>query len=125
LSEQLNYGPPGLQRFATALSGRVGFWHSRPGVMIDVIEITTRYRVMTTSATANLLNTQTEVTDADQSSLMSATQKQAIAELRDRGFAVVVFSPEELGCVSRDRLESRLVADGNEHIEDITELENN
>ncbi|HFL7937794.1 TPA: hypothetical protein ACG5DM_000793 [Pseudomonas putida] len=80
---------------------------------------------MTTSATANLLNTQTEVTDADQSSLMSATQKQAIAELRDRGFAVVVFSPEELGCVSRDRLESRLVADGNEHIEDITELENN
>jgi len=80
---------------------------------------------MTTSATANQLNTQTEATDADQSSLMSATQKQAIAELRDKGFAVVVFSPEELGCVCRDRLESRLVADGNEHIEDITELENN
>ncbi len=80
---------------------------------------------MTTSATANLLNTQTEATDPDQSSLMSATQKQAIAELRDKGFAVVVFSPDELGCVCRDRLESRLVADGNEHIEDITELENN
>ncbi|WP_323601030.1 hypothetical protein [Pseudomonas putida] len=80
---------------------------------------------MTTSATANLLNTQTEATDVDQSTLMSATQKQSIAELRDKGFAVVVFSPEELGCVCRDRLESRLVADGNEHIEDITELENN
>ncbi|EKT4528341.1 hypothetical protein [Pseudomonas asiatica] len=80
---------------------------------------------MTTSANANLLNTHLEATDADQSSLMSATQKQAIAELRDKGFAVVVFSPEELGCVCRDRLESRLVADGNEHIEDITELENN
>ncbi|HDS0960456.1 TPA: hypothetical protein QDZ28_004209 [Pseudomonas putida] len=80
---------------------------------------------MTTIASSNLPDTQTEASVSNQSSLVSANQKQAISELREKGFAVVVFTPEELGCVCRDRLESRLVADGNEHIEDITELENN
>lgn len=80
---------------------------------------------MTSSAPTNLPDTQAEASVSDQFSQMSATQRQVIAELRDKGFAVVIFTPDELGCVSRDRLESRLVADGNEHIEDITELENN
>ncbi|MBM5458727.1 hypothetical protein H8F21_14255 [Pseudomonas sp. P66] len=80
---------------------------------------------MTTAAIASSLKSQVETTGEDQPSQLSASQKQVIAELRGRGFAVVLFSPVELDGVSPDRLESRLVADGNEHIEELNELENN
>lgn len=56
---------------------------------------------------------------------MTPEQEKAINELRDAGYAVVVYSPQELQGVSRDRLESRLVADGADHIEDLQELDSN
>jgi hypothetical protein len=52
---------------------------------------------------------------------MTPEQKKIIQELRDAGYAVVIFSPAEVEGVSVDRLESRLVADGNDHIDDMKE----
>lgn len=57
--------------------------------------------------------------------IMTPEQEKAINELRDAGYAVVVYSPQELQGVSRDRLEKRLIADGADHIEDLKEIENN
>lgn len=48
---------------------------------------------------------------------MSPCQKQVIQQLRDEGYAIVCFSPDEVGGVGKDDLESHLVSEGNEHIE--------
>jgi hypothetical protein len=47
--------------------------------------------------------------------------RQIIRELRDDGYAVVLFSPTELGSASARSLESRLVELGNEAIDDLQE----
>ncbi len=39
---------------------------------------------------------------------LTPEDSETIRDLRRRGFAVVVFNPEELGEASRDRVESRL-----------------
>jgi hypothetical protein len=42
-----------------------------------------------------------------------------LRELKDKGFAIVMFTPEELNGVSSKRLEDRLIELGNEVIEDL------
>lgn len=54
---------------------------------------------------------------------MTPEQEKAINELRDAGYAIVIYEPSELEGVSRERLERRLVADGADHIENLRELE--
>lgn len=43
----------------------------------------------------------------------------AINEMRDQGFAVIVWTPEEIGSASRDRIEERCIEFGNQVIEDL------
>lgn len=46
-------------------------------------------------------------------------QKVALSELRLSGYAVVIFSPEELGTTDPRGLQNRLVELGNEAISDL------
>lgn len=43
---------------------------------------------------------------------MTDEQTQAIAELRDAGYAVAVFKPEELGSADSSKVEDRMVEVG-------------
>ncbi len=45
---------------------------------------------------------------------------EVIREIRDRGFAVVIFNPEELASAEQDRVEDRLVELGWEVIGDLS-----
>lgn len=45
--------------------------------------------------------------------------RDAIAEMRSHGYALVMFSPEEVGNADRVAVESRLVELGNEVINDL------
>lgn len=47
--------------------------------------------------------------------------RQIVSELRIEGYAVVLFSPDELGTATAKSLENRLVELGNEAIEDLQE----
>lgn len=47
---------------------------------------------------------------------MKRHQKAVINELRREGYAVCVFSPEELGSATAPDIENALVRDGNETI---------
>lgn len=47
---------------------------------------------------------------------LTREDKDMLAALRDRGFAVVVFTPDELAGIDPDTLESDLVTFGNNHI---------
>lgn len=50
---------------------------------------------------------------------MSEVQKKAMQTLREAGYAVVTWSPEELGNVDAKRVEGRCVEFGNEVIKDV------
>jgi hypothetical protein len=52
---------------------------------------------------------------------MNNQQTKALRELRDQGYAIVVFNPEELGGAYADDVESRLVELGWEVIETLQE----
>lgn len=47
--------------------------------------------------------------------------RQIISEMRNEGYAVVIFSPDELGTATSKSLENRLVELGNEAIKDLQE----
>lgn len=47
--------------------------------------------------------------------------RQFISEMRSEGYAVVIFSPDELGSATPKSLENRLVELGNEAISDLQE----
>lgn len=48
-----------------------------------------------------------------------SAQHQTIFSLREQGYAIVVFSPDELGSATSSSLENRLVELGNEAISDL------
>ena len=48
---------------------------------------------------------------------MSDVSKQTVQELRDEGYAVIVWTPEELGNCPRNRLEDLSIERGAEVIE--------
>ena len=50
---------------------------------------------------------------------MTATQQQAIQELRNAGYAVVIWTPEELGDVNPRRVEDRSIELGYDVIENL------
>ena len=50
---------------------------------------------------------------------MNKVQKAVIAELRLEGYAVVVFTPEELENVNSSLVEDELISRGNSIIEDL------
>jgi hypothetical protein len=50
---------------------------------------------------------------------LSVHQRKMIDSMREQGYAVVFFSPEELNGVSAERLQSRLMGDAKDHIEDL------
>jgi len=52
---------------------------------------------------------------------MTIAQKNAINELREAGYAVVVMSPEELGTATPKRVESRTVELMTEVIEELND----
>ena len=55
---------------------------------------------------------------------MSDVSKQTIQELRDEGYAVIVWTPEELGNCPRNRLEDLSIERGAEVIEHYGEYDN-
>lgn len=59
-----------------------------------------------------------EKTSNEQWEVPKAT-RDAIAEMRSHGYALVMFSPEEVGNADRVAVESRLVELGNEVIDDL------
>ena len=48
---------------------------------------------------------------------MNATQQGVINELRDEGYCVVIWTPEEMGDVDSDHLEDIVIERGNNFIE--------
>jgi len=56
---------------------------------------------------------------------LTQDDKDMIANLRDRGFAVVIYGPDELGVVDPERLEGDLVSIAEDQIYGINEAENN
>lgn len=48
---------------------------------------------------------------------LTREEKDALSALRDKGCAVVVFTPDELGGMPPFRLEEGLVADGNDRLD--------
>ncbi|WP_156507739.1 hypothetical protein [Halioglobus sp. HI00S01] len=54
---------------------------------------------------------------------MTQEQRKAIADLRSAGYAISIWTPEELGSVSRKRVEDRLVEVGHEIIDTLKSLE--
>lgn len=50
------------------------------------------------------------------------TDAEFVRDLRKRGFAVVVFSPEEIDGIDRYILEGQLVEEGNNIIEELKNL---
>lgn len=53
---------------------------------------------------------------------MSPEEMEVIAALRNRGFAVVVWTPEELAGVSRKHVEDRSIELGWQVIEDLQDM---
>lgn len=51
---------------------------------------------------------------------MTQEQKNTIKSLREQGFAVVLFNPDELKGVDPDHIESELVHLGNDMIHDLS-----
>ena len=54
---------------------------------------------------------------------LTENDKNMIENLRDRGFAVVVYSPDELEGVDPDTLESDLVTFGNHTLEVLSDYD--
>ena len=48
---------------------------------------------------------------------MTPAQQQAIYSLRDEGYLVIIWTPEELGDIDTSYIEDRLIELGNEMIE--------
>ena len=48
---------------------------------------------------------------------MTPEQQKAICTLRDEGYLVILWTPEELGDIETDYIEDRLIELGNEMIE--------
>jgi hypothetical protein len=48
---------------------------------------------------------------------MTPAQQQAINELRDAGYLVIIWTPEELGDVDESHIEDALIERGNDMIE--------
>ena len=53
---------------------------------------------------------------------MTSEEQAVIAELRSRGFAVIIWTPEELAGVSRKHVEDRSVELGWRVIEDLKDM---
>jgi hypothetical protein len=49
---------------------------------------------------------------------MNSEETRIIAQLRDKGYAVVVFSPSELRGISVDRICTVMIEEGNDYIDD-------
>lgn len=49
---------------------------------------------------------------------MTEAQQKAINELRDAGYSVVIWTPEEMGEADVSHLEDIVIARGNEYLED-------
>jgi hypothetical protein len=50
---------------------------------------------------------------------MTPAQQQAIDTLRDEGYLVIIWTPEELGDIDASHIEDTLIERGNEMIEDL------
>ena len=55
---------------------------------------------------------------------LTRKDKDRLSDLRDRGFTVVVFTPDELAGIDPDTLESELVTFGNHTLEALGNHEN-
>jgi hypothetical protein len=53
---------------------------------------------------------------------MTPAEREVIAELRSRGFAVIIWTPEELAGASRKHVEDRSVELGWQVIEDLKDI---
>ena len=51
---------------------------------------------------------------------MTPSQNKAIRELREAGYAVITWTPEEVGNANADKVENRVCELGNEVIEDMS-----
>lgn len=56
---------------------------------------------------------------------MTKTQLTALRQLRDKGYAIAIFTPEELSGAPVDDIEDRMVSEGWDAIDMLKEEDNN